>query len=890
MNHKDLAAQLRETCQTSGVRWAVWTRYVDQGWMFGLNYRLTRLRRSSLDSFLKQPREATWLAGAFSSGRIRWRQSGAHAQSLGCQRIYAFPNKKSRQVLLVGVTTLPKASEAFFKVLAISSPVDDIDLDDKRRQGIDQSGLGGRMPALPFGFELEASFDPEEALQHVLKYLVDFIPCDAALLSTRSGDIFRIEAVWNYPAFLKGAIIATSDDGVLARMIETQRGLILNDVTAELASQSQHQLSAASLTGIDPDTPIGSWMGLPIVIGKSVIGHLAFTSVQTKVFNPEHLHLVSLQAGRLANAVENAIVIGEAARYMQQMALLNELASVASLGANINDVAQRVMQRLRRIFRTELAGVFLLSPDGRTLREYGDDGGTHPSPRIPIDAILVGTVVEKGVPVRIGDARSTTFLLEKDPQVRSALAVPLKHRGNVIGALALESVEYNAFSSQDEQLLVVIASQLAGLLENMRLNEELRERARYLQDSVRRLQVVRETALDIAEDLDFDAMLKRVVHQARELVDARGAELGLLDDARQVIKVVVSEAPWFDAQGEEIPLMAGVAGRVAAFGEPLVIADYNAWSGRLYPQRVASFKTVAGIPLKFQGQVVGTLTVMDDRPEKNFRPEDVQLLELLAPQVTVWIRNARLYQELQERIDAQHLAENRLVRSARLAAVGEMAAGVAHELNNPLTTVIGFVELAIGEIPEGSTLRSDLELVLKESQRAREVVRRLLEFSRPSENQRIRTDINELVEDVLNLVHHLTVTGGIQVSIDLCDELPWVSVDPAQIKQVLLNLVHNSIQAMSGGGELIIKTGHSRQDNVEWLTISVSDTGVGIASENMERIFEPFFTTRPAGQGTGLGLSVSYGIVTDHGGYIEAQSQPGKGSHFTVYLPLDKPV
>jgi signal transduction histidine kinase len=187
-------------------------------------------------------------------------------------------------------------------------------------------------------------------------------------------------------------------------------------------------------------------------------------------------------------------------------------------------------------------------------------------------------------------------------------------------------------------------------------------------------------------------------------------------------------------------------------------------------------------------------------------------------------------------------------------------------------------------------LRSDLELVLKESQRAREVVRRLLEFSRPSENQRIQTDINELVEDVLNLVHHLTVTGGIQVSIDLCDELPWVSVDPAQIKQVLLNLVHNSIQAMSGGGELIIKTGHSRQDNVEWLTISVSDTGVGIASENMERIFEPFFTTRPAGQGTGLGLSVSYGIVTDHGGYIEAQSQPGKGSHFTVYLPLDKPV
>jgi two-component system NtrC family sensor kinase len=333
--------------------------------------------------------------------------------------------------------------------------------------------------------------------------------------------------------------------------------------------------------------------------------------------------------------------------------------------------------------------------------------------------------------------------------------------------------------------------------------------------------------------------------------------------------------------------MAGLAGRVAAFSEPLVVSDYNSWSGRLYPEQEAPFKTVAGVPLKFQNKVIGTLTLMDDRPDWVFHEEDVQLLELLAPQVAVWIRNARLYQELQERIEAQHLAENRLIRSARLAAVGEMAAGVAHELNNPLTTVNGFVELVLEELAKDSPHRPDLELVLRESQRARSVVRRLLDFSRPLENQRVRTDINELVNDVLSLVHHLARTGGVTVRTSLAPELPWISIDPNQIKQVLLNLVHNGIQAMPYGGFLDVMTAEKHQDEKDYITISIRDYGEGISPENLVRIFEPFFTTRPAGKGTGLGLSVSYGIVNEHGGSIEVDSRVGEGSCFTILLPLE---
>jgi two-component system, NtrC family, sensor kinase len=167
------------------------------------------------------------------------------------------------------------------------------------------------------------------------------------------------------------------------------------------------------------------------------------------------------------------------------------------------------------------------------------------------------------------------------------------------------------------------------------------------------------------------------------------------------------------------------------------------------------------------------------------------------------------------------------------------------------------------------------------------VVRRLLDFARQSESLRIRSDINEIIEDVLALVNHLLRTSGVQLVTSLPKGNPWVSVDRNQMKQVILNLVHNAIHAMPSGGELHISTAHRRRDQHLWLTIAVTDTGIGIAPENIERVFEPFFTTRSKEGGTGLGLSVSYGIVADHGGFLDVESQVGQGSTFTIWLPVE---
>jgi len=291
--------------------------------------------------------------------------------------------------------------------------------------------------------------------------------------------------------------------------------------------------------------------------------------------------------------------------------------------------------------------------------------------------------------------------------------------------------------------------------------------------------------------------------------------------------------------------------------------------------------------------VVGSQTELSARDQRVWRlatfsepfpppsPGEVGLLQ----QTVIELQNTQ--QELQARISAQHEAEARLIQAAKLAAVGEMAAGVAHELNNPLTTVVGFTELALEELPLDSPLRGDLELVLKESRRARSVVRRLLDFARQGEANRVKADINEIVEDVLLLTKHLMHTNNVQPVIRLGENLPWASMDRNQIKQVVINLVNNALYAMPEGGRLDVETACQSRYNRQWITMLVRDTGVGISPENLQRIFEPFFTTRGDRGGTGLGLSVTYGIVTDHGGMIEVESEVDAGSSFTVWLPLE---
>lgn len=239
-------------------------------------------------------------------------------------------------------------------------------------------------------------------------------------------------------------------------------------------------------------------------------------------------------------------------------------------------------------------------------------------------------------------------------------------------------------------------------------------------------------------------------------------------------------------------------------------------------------------------------------------------------------------QTLQDRERELELATKQHIgRSEKLASIGRLAAGLAHEINNPLTGVLTFAHLVRDRMPADSQDREDLNLIIHETQRAAEVVQGLLEFARERPTTKRALDINAVIQRMVRLVENQKEMRKIHIEQDYAPNLPDILGDANQLQQVLLNLFLNAAAAMADGGILTITTRSDGQD----VTIAVADNGCGIQPEHLDKVFDPFFTTKPVGQGTGLGLSVSYGIVEQHGGSIELESDVGIGSTFTIRLP-----
>ncbi len=228
--------------------------------------------------------------------------------------------------------------------------------------------------------------------------------------------------------------------------------------------------------------------------------------------------------------------------------------------------------------------------------------------------------------------------------------------------------------------------------------------------------------------------------------------------------------------------------------------------------------------------------------------------------------------------------EQQLRHSERLATIGQLAAGVAHELNEPLGNILGFAQLAGRDRELPDQISNDLDKIVKSALHAREIIKKLMLFGRRMPPQQMEIDLNKIVTDGLYFLEARCTKSEIVVHKAIDPELPMVSADPSQLEQVLVNLVINAIHAMGNGGELTIKTFSSR----DHVCMSVSDTGPGIEDDILEQIFVPFFTTKDVDEGTGLGLSVVHGIVTAHNGTIDVDSQIGRGTTFTIRIPLNE--
>jgi two-component system, NtrC family, sensor kinase len=241
-----------------------------------------------------------------------------------------------------------------------------------------------------------------------------------------------------------------------------------------------------------------------------------------------------------------------------------------------------------------------------------------------------------------------------------------------------------------------------------------------------------------------------------------------------------------------------------------------------------------------------------------------------------------LEEKVRERTDELITMQTRVAQSERLASIGMLAAGVAHEVNNPLGAILALTALTLEELPPDHPDRENLEEVVRQTERCRDIVKHLLEFSRQSDVTVDELDLNQVAEKTLALLRRQSLFFNIEVVMDLEPGLPPVLGDPSQLQQVFMNILMNAVEAMREKGRLTVATRLGRGDAVE---ISFRDTGCGIPPEHVDRIFDPFFTTGKDGQGTGLGLSIAYGIIAKHHGSISVHSEVGVGTTFTIRLP-----
>jgi signal transduction histidine kinase/DNA-binding NarL/FixJ family response regulator len=465
--------------------------------------------------------------------------------------------------------------------------------------------------------------------------------------------------------------------------------------------------------------------------------------------------------------------------------------------------------------------------------------------------------------------------------------LPLTVRGRPLGVMIARHVLPPGAKADEEQLLKIVADQVAIAVENARLYEGVMRLHEETQERLRHTETLLAMSQDASATLELNEILRRTT---RAMVRALGADTGgawlQSEDGSRFVPIVGYHVPKELLGALESATLKSLDPRVSDWRRvegPVYSSNSQEDSRFNHPiARMIPHKSVLIQPMRWKGESIGGFALAWLKDHHRFTSDELRLTEAIAQQAAVASENSRLYEAEKQQVAELKRTQAQLIQSTKLAAIGELAANIAHEINNPLTSVLGFASYLAEQVPPGQPWREELDLIQEEAGRARDIVRDLLHFSRQREFIPQVTDLNTVLEQTLGMVRRQGALESITLREEYASGLAPVEIDVPRIKQVFLNLINNAVYVMKErGGSLTIRS----SANGDTIQVEVIDTGTGIAPEHIHRIFEPFFTTKPEVSGTGLGLSVSLGIVESHGGSIEVQSELGKGSTFTIKLP-----
>ena len=433
--------------------------------------------------------------------------------------------------------------------------------------------------------------------------------------------------------------------------------------------------------------------------------------------------------------------------------------------------------------------------------------------------------------------------------------------------------------------------------ENRRLIDELTRKERALKKKDAQLSTWGELSHALIANFDLPRLLDLIVSTAIEVTNADRGSVMLLDEADGTLTIKAAKGITEDVvTSTKVKLGEGIAGRVALTGRPLLLrrSDRNPTLHSLR-RRDDELSSAISVPLTIDEHIVGTLNVNESKRATEFSEDDLRSLTLFANQAALALEKAQLYRDSQRQLekllavlDELSRTQAQLVHSEKLASLGVLAGGIAHEINNPLMVILGRTELTLMEESIPEKLRSNLDTIRTETERIASIVTGLLTFARKSRQDKVETvDLNEVLERTLMLSEHQLTVANVRVVKQIDPALNTIQANAGQLQQVFMNLIINAHHAMPEGGQLTVRTGTVPQHRV---FVEIEDTGVGIAADNLGRIFDPFFTTKDEGKGTGLGLAVSRNIIEGHGGMIGVESTIGEGTIFRVVLPEVPPA